>query len=286
MGGHVCASGDRTPMQPRTFFKRRARELREDMPTPIHHGWTQRRVPLQRTGFSPRSCKVLRPYFVRDYNKLVRALIANEPDYAQAMAKAVGGAYVETGRRERRILESLGLRGTDYVIDIGAGSGRLATAMNDMPSLQYLGTDVVPELLDFARHKCGREDWAFKLVKAIEIPERDGVADFVVFFSVFTHLKEKESFRYLQEAKRVLKRNGIIIVSYLNPEVAIHVSIVKKWWVQLRRRLRGKDVLNKLLSKEVLKSWSKELNLSVEFLESGDLGSSLCAYRFPQSPSG
>ncbi len=286
MGGHVCASGDRTPMQPRTFFKRRARELREDMPTPIQHGWIQRRAPLQRTGFSPRSCKVLRPYFVRDYNKLVRALIANEPDYAQAMAKAVGGAYIETGRRERRILESLGLRGTDYVIDIGAGSGRLATAMNDMPSLQYLGTDVVPELLDFARNKCGREDWAFKLVKAIEIPERDGVADFVVFFSVFTHLKEKESFRYLQEAKRVLKRNGIIIVSYLNPEVPIHVSIVKKWWVQLRRRLRGKDVLNKLLSKEVLNSWSKELNLSVEFLESGDLGSSLCAYRFPQSPSG
>jgi 2-polyprenyl-3-methyl-5-hydroxy-6-metoxy-1,4-benzoquinol methylase len=256
------------------------------VPTPIQRGWTQRRVPLQTTGFSRRSGKVLQPYFVRDYNRLVHALIAKEPNYERAMAEAVGGAYIETGRRERRILESLGLRGTDYVIDIGAGSGRLATAMKDMPSLQYLGTDVVPELLDFARNKCGREDWAFKLVKAIEIPERDGVADFVVFFSVFTHLKEKESFRYLQEAKRVLKRNGIIVVSYLNPEVAIHASIVKKWWVQLRRRLRGKDVLNKLLSKEVLNSWSKELDLSIEFLESGDLGSSLCAYRFAQSPSG
>ena len=51
MGGQVCASGDRTPMQPRTFFKRRARELREDMPTPIQHGWNSASRALTKDWF-------------------------------------------------------------------------------------------------------------------------------------------------------------------------------------------------------------------------------------------
>jgi hypothetical protein len=48
-------------------------------------------------------------------------------------------------------------------------------------------------------------DHRARLVNETEIPEADAVADFVVFLSVFTYLKEKESCRYLQEAKRVLK---------------------------------------------------------------------------------
>src|SRR5260370_5107046 len=152
-----------------------------------------------------------RPHYVRDSNRMVHHLIAVDPDYEVAMARAVGGNYYEAGALERGILESLGLQGANYVIDIGAGSGRLATALRDLPNLRYLGTDVVPELLEFARKKCGREDWTFKQVDTIEIPEEDGVADFVVFFSVLTHLTEKESYRYLQEAKRVLTNKGTII---------------------------------------------------------------------------
>ena len=95
--------------------------------------------------------------------------------------------------RGRRLFEALGLQDTHYVIDVGAGSGRLANALKDLPKLRYLGTDIVSELLKFAQRKCGRDDWSFQLVHKIEIPETDAVADFVVFFSVFTHLREKES---------------------------------------------------------------------------------------------
>ena len=128
----------------------------------------------------------------------------------------------------------MGLQGTHYVIDIGAGSGRLANALRDLPKLRYLGTDVVPELLEFARKKCGREDWSFRQVVRIEIPEVDGVADFVVFFSVFTHLTEKESYCYLQEAKRVLNKNGTIIASYFDPEIASHARQAPASWAHLR----------------------------------------------------
>jgi ubiquinone/menaquinone biosynthesis C-methylase UbiE len=212
--------------------------------------------------------------------------VAVEPDYEVAMARAVGGGpYVEVGARCRGVLESLGLQGTHYVIDIGAGSGRLANALKDLPNLRYLGTDVVPELLEFARKKCGRKDWTFKPVDRIEIPEKDGVADFVVFFSVLTHLTEKESYRYLQEAKRVLSRRGTIIASYLDPNIASHARQAPKswtnwrWWTQRSKRILGRGHLNQLLSKKVLDHWSEELNLSIEYVEDADLGQSVCAYR-------
>jgi ubiquinone/menaquinone biosynthesis C-methylase UbiE len=99
------------------------------------------------------------PHFVRNSNRIVRHLVAVEPDYEVAMSLAVGGgSYTEIGAQNRRLLQSLGLQGTHYLIDIGAGSGRLATALSDLSNLRYMGTDVVPELLEFARKKCGRED--------------------------------------------------------------------------------------------------------------------------------
>ncbi len=236
---------------------------------------------------------MLKPHFVRDYNRLVRHVVAVEPDYEVAMARAVGGGpYTEIGARQRRVLESLGLQGTHYVIDIGAGSGRLATALRDLPTLRYLGTDVVSELLEFAHKKCGREDWAFKQVDTIEIPEEDGVADFVVFFSVLTHLTEKEGYCYLQEAKRVLGKNGTIIISYLDPDIARHARMAatcwtqRRWWTQRCRRIIGRGHLNQLLSKKVLNNWAKELNLSIEYVdEAAHIGQSVCAYRLARLPS-
>jgi ubiquinone/menaquinone biosynthesis C-methylase UbiE len=232
-----------------------------------------------------------RVHYVRDYNRLVRHLIRAEPDYEMAMARAVGGNYDEAGSRERRILESLHLSGTDYVIDVGAGSGRLAAALKDLPNLRYLGTDVVPALLDYARKKSGRRDWIFKLVEAIEIPEEEEVADFVVFFSVLTHLTEKEGYRYLQEAKRVLKKDGKIVVSYLDPDVPAHATqvgkswIQRKWWTQRFRRIIGRGSLHTLLSKKVLEGWARELLLSFEHVdETAGVGQSICVFRMAKSP--
>lgn len=230
-----------------------------------------------------------KPHFVRDSNRLVRNFTAIEPDYESAMARSVGGSYAVVGAQERRLLELLGLQDAHYVIDIGAGSGRLATALKDLPNLRYLGTDVVPELLEFARKKCGREDWRFKHVEEIEIPEQDEVADFVVFFSVFTHLHEKESYRYLQEAKRVLRKNGVIVVSYLDPDVTLHVQRIGKswtqaaWWKQRVKRLVGRGGLVKFLSKKVLEKWANELNLSLQYVDVHDQGQSVCAYRLAQA---
>lgn len=78
------------------------------------------------------------------------------------------------------------------VISIAAiGIGK---ELKPFPKIKFLGIDVVPEMIAFAREKCGRSDWRFVVVQGLTIPEDDGVADYVPFFSVITHLSAEESF--------------------------------------------------------------------------------------------
>jgi SAM-dependent methyltransferase len=92
--------------------------------------------------------------FVEDYIKHVANLKAAYP-LDEAMVKAVDGAdYHQAGQTERDILFVAGLRPGMSVFDLGCGSGRLATALTkERISLQYLGTDVVQDLLDYAASK-------------------------------------------------------------------------------------------------------------------------------------
>ena len=140
----------------------------------------------------------MRPYYIREYNRFVRHLIATEPDYEAAMARAVGGSYDEMGMCGRRLLEALGLQDTHYVIDIGAGSGRLASALKDLPKLRYLGTDVVSELLEFAQKKCGRDDWSFELVDEIE----DALGD-----SLCRHYRHEQTTQLQMDLGAILYRD-------------------------------------------------------------------------------
>lgn len=129
-------------------------------------------------------------------------------DKDQAMQQAVGGEYAAMGQLEHLLLMQYGLSENHYVVDVGCGSGRLAKPLSKFLKGRYLGTDIVPDLVDYAIKIVDRPDWRFEVVDGLVIPERDEAADFVCFFSVFTHLLHEQSYLYLQEAKRVLKPGG------------------------------------------------------------------------------
>src|SRR5262245_48005321 len=90
--------------------------------------------------FRPPQTSLRAPHFVTDYESYVDMLLVKY-SRDEAMSRAVGGDYEETGWRERAILEYAGLRAGMTLVDVGCGSGRLASALADMP-LDYLGTDV------------------------------------------------------------------------------------------------------------------------------------------------
>jgi SAM-dependent methyltransferase len=185
----------------------------------------------------------------------------------EAVRRAVGGEFDALGVLLRETLIYHGLQKTDYLIDVGCGSGRLAKPLAEYLTGKYLGIDVVPGLIEYARKLVPRADWRFEVAEGLKIPEADESADMVCFFSVLTHLLHEESFVYLREAKRVLKPGGKIVLSFLDFRVAHH-------WDSFNSNLRdigiGAQPMNVFMGADMFREWAKRLDLEVETIHDGD----------------
>ena len=180
--------------------------------------------------------------------------------------KAVGGDFETVGYIEFQLLKAAGLKQEDYLVDVGCGSGRLAIQLSDWLTGPYLGTDIVPSLLDFARDLCKRPDWRFQETKGLEIPDSDNSADFVVFFSVLTHLTHEQSWFYIKEAHRVLKPGGRLVCSFLEFAIYSHWTIFEN---SVRDKAEDK-ILNQFLSRDALASFAHHAGLAIDFFLDGD----------------
>lgn len=206
---------------------------------------------------------------------MANLLAKNNPE--TAMSLAVGGDYEVMGEALRERLVRFGLQPDDYLIDVGCGSGRLACALarsDWRDSIRYLGVDIVPAMLEFAAAKCRQPRWRFELVTEPKIPEADGVAGMVCFFSVFTHLLQEESFLYLQEARRVLKPGGRIVASYLDIADPSHWSIFEN---NVRSaRLRQEKPMDIFLAEDFFAIWAAKLDLTMVEPHAPDCGQRTC----------
>jgi SAM-dependent methyltransferase len=174
----------------------------------------------------------------------------------------------------RDILLTAGLSDSQYLIDVGCGCGRLA---HTLTVERYLGTDVVPELLQHARVLCPNPRWRFELVDGTTIPERSGVADMVCFFSVLTHLLHEDSYCYLCEAQRVLRPGGKVVFSFLEFRAETHWAVFESM-VQARAEKRETHH-SQFLDRDAIWAWARYAGFSLErFIdgESHPLGESVC----------
>lgn len=198
--------------------------------------------------------------------------------YNDAIRAAAGApeSYEKVAAAERDILIGAGLKPYHYLINVGCGGGRLESALVDYLTGPLLGTDVVPLLLKHARKTFPQ--WRFERVTKIVIPEKDECADMVCFFSVFTHLLHQDSYRYLQEARRVLKPGGIIVFSFLDFTVRAHWPIFETT-VGASRRI---NQLNQFISHDAIEAWAEMLGLEIIRIESeGQFGQSVCILAKP-----
>jgi SAM-dependent methyltransferase len=214
----------------------------------------------------------------------VHAIKARMP-HDQAMEAAVGGHFRVMGDLQLALLRRYGLRSDDYLIDVGCGSGRLAKPLSAFLRGPYLGIDLVPALVAHAQRIVGRPDWRFQVIKDLGIPERDGRADMVCFFSVLTHLLHEQSYRYLEEARRVLKPGGAIVFSFLEFREAEHLNVFRQTVEGSKRGRR--EPLNVFMDRDAIHAWARDLDLTVEDIRAGHeavapegaLGQSLCVLR-------
>ncbi|CAN7444608.1 class I SAM-dependent methyltransferase [Pseudoxanthomonas sp. LjRoot143] len=205
------------------------------------------------------------PHFLSSYLKHSKDLMDSH-DEGEAMSLAVGGDYEAVGMLEFQLLKHLGLRPEHTVVDVGCGSGRLAYQLKDYLTGPYVGIDVVPELFQYAQRKCGRDDWRFYSAPGTVIPEPDASADFITFFSVFTHLQFEETYRYLQDAKRVLKPGGKIVFSFLEFRIPSHWNIFEA----SLQDTRPDKVLNQFMDRDGIQAWARHLGLEVNQILDGD----------------
>jgi SAM-dependent methyltransferase len=234
------------------------------------------------------------PHFLNSYLKQSKQLLETH-DEDRAMSLAVGGDFEAVGQLECLALVQEGLRPEHTVVDVGCGSGRLAYALREELKGAYVGIEVVPSLFEYARRICGRDDWKFYAAPGTTIPEPDASADFITFFSVFTHLLFEETYRYLEESARVLKPGGKIVFSFLEFRIPSH-------WFIFENSLKDTNpekVLNQFMDRDGIHAWADHLGLEViniydghlphikldrvirwddgrEMVEMGNLGQSVC----------
>jgi SAM-dependent methyltransferase len=200
----------------------------------------------------------------KSYQNFLRGFRGQDKEHA--MQVAIGGEFEAFGVLERELLIQYGLRPDGYAIDVGCGSGRLAKALTSYLEGPYLGIDVVPEFVEHARALVDRPDWRFEVTAGVEIPEQDGVADIVCFFSVFTHLLHEHSYAYLREAKRVLKPGGRAVFSFLEFKIPSHWAVFDSTLAEME----GDDPINVFIGRDGINAWAAHLEMPVIGLHDGD----------------
>lgn len=166
---------------------------------------------------------------VSDYRKLVKSLLAQNPDdRSLALAQSIGAENMEMfdaiGDRQVAVLRYYGLSNEMNIYDLGCGCGRTAQALQrDGWEGRYVGADVVPELLEELTSRC--PGYQTQLNTDISICSPDNHLDIVFHWSVFTHLFPAESYLYTKDAYRALKPGGKMIFSFLELEDSAHDRI-------------------------------------------------------------
>ena len=203
-----------------------------------------------------------RKHYVAEYEEYV-AWLNTQFDHDEAMAYAVGGGdFEKVGEWALSLLTNFGLADGHTVVDVGCGSGRLAAALSRSfgDRIAYLGLDVVEELLAHAR-TISDPSYTFALNTELTIPVPDSTADFIVFFSVVTHLLHEESYRYLRDAARALKPGGRLVVTFLESEK--HWSIFERV-VDIYDLPHVTEPLVMFIERPMLETWVAKLGLELE----------------------
>jgi len=169
----------------------------------------------------------------------------------------------------------------DRVLDLGCGNGRLS-AIFSAQDIDYVGVDFSKNLIKIAKKL--HPELRFQQADALALPFPDNYFDKVISIAVLHHIPSKElRLQFFREAKRVLKPNGLLIISVWNlwPRPVFSKLFFKYTFLKLigKSGLDFKDVLypwknNKgkiiflrhihAFTKKELERLAKKANLKIE----------------------
>lgn len=176
---------------------------------------------------------------VRDYRKLVQHHLRENPDDRTfALARSIGAENMDDFRRQGdghvAVLKHHGLLDAMSLYDLGAGCGRTAQALQRSGwKGEYLGADVVPELLGELERQCPTYATVIELDQAIAAPSSS--IDMICVWSVFSHLHPPETYLFIRDAYRALKPGGKLLFTFLEMEEPEHERV----WEAVQRHVQA-----------------------------------------------
>jgi ubiquinone/menaquinone biosynthesis C-methylase UbiE len=135
----------------------------------------------------------------------------------------------------------------EKVLDLGCGNGRLFSMLKEK-KVDYLGVDSSDKILEIAKEKHGQEGAKFLVVEALELPFPESYFSKIFSIAVLHHIPSEEfRLKFLSEIKRVLKPNGLLILTVWN--LRKNYLLLLKYTIL---KIIGKSELD---SGDVLYSW-------------------------------
>jgi len=114
----------------------------------------------------------------------------------------------------------------EKVLDWGCGNGRFYEIF-EKAGVDYFGIDVSEKLIEIAKNQYPRAK--FQVTPAFNLPFPNNFFDKILSIAVFHHIPSKEfRLKFLKEAKRVLKPDGLLILTVwnLNP---LRMILIGEW---------------------------------------------------------
>ncbi len=105
-----------------------------------------------------------------------------------------------------------------HVLDIACGEG-YGSALLAETAISVLGMDIDPDTIHNAQKKYRKSNLSFQQGDAARIPLEDHSVDAVVSFETIEHIDEALQHQFLKEINRILKPDGILIMSTPNKAV-------------------------------------------------------------------
>lgn len=187
----------------------------------------------QTTGYYREACNRLAPF----YDALVGFL-----------AFFIGGEH----QLRQRIVALAGLRRGDCVLDVGCGTGTMATMMAERVGAegQVVGIDLSPRMIEIARRKATTAQLTFLHASAEDIPFPDEHFHAVTITYALHEMPRAARRNTLNEIHRVLKPGGrLVAVDYYEPRRWSRKAVVRL--LMLMEGATAKDLLRSGLSNEI-----------------------------------
>lgn len=113
------------------------------------------------------------------------------------------------------------------ILDVGCGWGNFLEVVKKNDNLSYLGIDLSEEAIKI----CKRKDLNCQKIDLIKLGSKKNLPKFTIisFFQVIEHMKNP--LEYLKAAKKLLKKNGIILITTPNNSSPLRSIFGSHWSV-------------------------------------------------------